>query len=191
MFGRSIAVIAGLLLLDPFAASARTNSTRVTVPGGTPITIHLTSEISSSSAHEGDKFSFSVVDDVRTKGWLVIPAGSQGVGEVTSVENAGGNGHSGKLNLQFDYVYAADGEKIRVTQTANATEGEQKKGAASTATIATYALLGPVGLFAHNWVKGREASISPKTSFSLFVDKTVHVEAVDHTGKSDEDDFAH
>jgi hypothetical protein len=178
-------------LMSPLAAQAHSNSTRVTVPGGTPITIHLTSEMSSSSAHEGDRFSFSVVDDVRMRGWLVIPAGSQGVGEVSGVENAGGNGHSGKLNLQFDYVYAVDGEKVRVTQTANATEGEQKKGAASTATIATYALLGPVGLFAHNWVKGREASISPKTSFSVFVDKTVHIEAVDHVGKSDEDDFAH
>jgi hypothetical protein len=126
---------------------------------------------------------------VRTKGWLVIPAGSQGVGEVAHVENAGGNGRSGQLNLQFDYVYAVDGEKVRVTQTANATEGEQKKGAASTATIASYALLGPVGLFAHNWIKGREASISPKTSIAIFVDDTVHVQAVDHAGKTD--DFAH
>jgi hypothetical protein len=191
MFGRSIAAIGALLLLSPLTALAHANGTLVTVPGGTPITIHLTSEMSSSSAHQGDKFSFSVLEDVRTRGWVAIPAGSRGVGEVTAVEIAGGNGHSGKLNLRFDYVYAIDGEKVRVTQTANATEGEQKKGAASTATIATYALLGPVGLFAHNWVKGREASISPKTSFSVFVDKTVHVEAVDHTGKSGDDDFAH
>jgi hypothetical protein len=160
-----------------------------TLPGGTPMSVHLTSELSSSSAHEGDTFGFSVANDVRCNGWLVIAAGAQGVGEVTNVENAGGNGHSGKVGMKFDYVYAVDGAKVRVSQTNNTTEGEQKKGAASTATIATYALIGPLGLFAHNWVKGHEATITPKTSFAIFVADTVHVQAADHT--SNADGFAH
>jgi hypothetical protein len=153
------------------------------------MTVHLNSELSSSSAHEGDTFGFSVLNDVRCGGWLVVAAGAQGVGEVTDIENAGGNGHAGKIGLKFDYVYAVDGAKVRVSQTSNMTEGEQKKGAASTATIATYALIGPLGLFAHNWIKGHEASITPKTPFSIFVADTVHVQAVDH--ESSNDGFAH
>jgi len=128
-------------------------------------------------------------NDVRSGGWLVVPAGAQGVGEVLSVETAGSNGHAGKLSLQFDYVYAVDGEKVRVTQTENAIEGEQKKGAASTATIASYAVFGPLGLFAHNWIKGREASITPRTQFAIFVASTVHVQAIDRAAVAD--DFAH
>jgi len=187
---RSTVGIAVLLCsFVPFCAPAVSSTMRVTVPGGTPITVHLANEISSSTAHEGDTFSFSVVDDVRTGGWLIIPAGSQGVGKITSVENAAGNGHSGKLGLQFAYVYAVDGEKIRVTQAANPTENEQKTGVASTAIIATYALLGPAGSSAHDGMKGREASISPNTPFSVFVDQTVHVESSDHAGKTG--GFAH
>jgi hypothetical protein len=144
--------IAGFILaLLPVVSFAAPNPPNmVALPGGTPVSVHHSAELSSSNAHEGDAFAFSVINDVRSRGWIVIAAGAQGVGEVTSVENAGGNGHSGKLGLKFDYVYAVDGKKVRLTSTGNTTEGEQKTGAASTATIATYALLGPVGLFAHN-----------------------------------------
>jgi hypothetical protein len=173
----------------PSSSSASSAQPMTALPGGTPMSVHLTSQLSSSSAHEGDTFGFSVINDVRSAGWLVISAGAQGVGEVTNVENAGGNGHSGKVGLKFDYVYAVDGAKVRVSQTNNTTEGEQKKGAASTATIATYALIGPLGLFAHNWIKGHEASISTKTPFAIFVADTVHVQAVDHAANAD--DFAH
>lgn len=168
-----------------FADAADSNAKMVKLPGGTPISVHLSADVSSSNAHEGDTFAFSVVDDVRVRGWLVIAAGAQGIGEIVAVENAGGNGHSGKLNLRFNYVYAADGEKVRVTQTPSATEGEQRSGAASTATIASYALFGPLGLFAHNWIKGREVSVTPKTLFSIFVDRTVHVQSVEHEAVSD------
>lgn len=170
------------------AAANDTPASRVvaaTIPGGTPIDVHLTGELSSSTAKAGDKFSFSVASDVRCGGWLVIPAGAQGVGEVATVENAGGNGHSGKLALQWDYVYAADGEKVRVTQTNANAEGEQKKGAASTATIASYALLGPVGLFAHNWIHGRDVTVTPAQHFTVFVDNTVRVQASDHRNNTD------
>lgn len=181
-FVASIAVLAAAL---PAAAAS------VVIPGGTPLEIHLTDEMTSSSAKPGDRFSFTVANDVRDpEGWLVIPSGAQGIGEVADVQGAGSNGHSGKLGLQFDYVYAVDGEKVKVSSTGKTEEGEQKKGAASTATIASYALLGPVGLFAHNWIKGRDATIPATKIFTIFVDDTVHVEATNHIKQGD-GGFAH
>jgi hypothetical protein len=180
-----------LLLLMPLGAvaTASTNRTTVLLPGGTPLRVHLDTELSSVGSHPGDTFAFTVIDDVRSGDWLVIPAGAHGVGDVVAAEAAGSNGHPGKLAVQFDYVYAADGEKVRVAQTADTTEGEQRKGAASTATIASYAVLGPLGLFAHNWVKGRDATIAPSRTFSIVVESTVHVRTVSRLVSGD--DFAH
>jgi hypothetical protein len=171
-----------LLLLMPLGAvaTASTNRTTVLLPGGTPLRVHLDTELSSVGSHPGDTFAFTVIDDVRSGDWLVIPAGAHGVGDVVA---------AGKLAVQFDYVYAADGEKVRVAQTADTTEGEQRKGAASTATIASYAVLGPLGLFAHNWVKGRDATIAPSRTFSIVVESTVHVRTVSRLVSGD--DFAH
>lgn len=54
--------------------------------------------------------------------------------------------------MKFDYVYAVDGEKLQLDSVKKSKSGQNNKGAASTATIASTILLGPVGLFAHNWV---------------------------------------
>lgn len=172
------------------AALSQDQGRRVTIPGGTAVVVHLTQDISSSSAHLGDKFGFSAVNDVVANGYIVVAAGAQGIGEIANVEEAGSNAHSGKLGLKFDYIYAVDGEKIRLSQTNNTAEGEGNKGAASTATIASYALLGPLGLFAHNFIHGRDATITPKQTFTMFVDDTVHVEASQRPQHSD-NDFAH
>jgi hypothetical protein len=179
----AIAAFAAVLCVTTAAESATVS--RVSLAGGTSIGVRLASELSSSTAREGDRFAFTVIDDVRCEGWLVVPQGARGVGEVARVQTAGSNGHAGKLGLHFDYVFAVDGEKVRVTQTAATAEGEQKKGAASTPTIASYAMFGPLGLFAYNWIKGREASISPQTPFLVVVESTVHINAVDRMQPGD------
>ncbi len=163
--------------------------TEVVVPGGTPVTVHVSSELSSSTMHEGDRFGFTALDDVRVKGWLVVAAGAQGIGEIATVEGAGNNAHAGKLGLKSDYVYAVDGEKVRLSQTNSAAEGEGAKGKASTATIASYVLLGPIGLFAHNFVHGHDARITPAQPFTMFVDDTVRVISTQRAANAD--NFAH
>ncbi|HET9029392.1 MAG TPA: hypothetical protein VFN49_04380 [Candidatus Aquilonibacter sp.] len=148
---------------------------RVTVPGGTNVPIRMVDTISSGTANVGDTFEFKADDNVVVNGWVVIARGAEGRGEITKVDHAGGNGHPGSLGLQLDYVYAVDGEKIRLSSDSKSNVGEQKKGGSSTATLVGYALMGPVGLFAHNWVKGREITIDSSKTYSAFVDSTVHV----------------
>jgi len=170
----------GLLLQSgvmPFANAApgTAGSSGITVPTGLPIGITLDSAISSSSAQVGDKFAFTALKDVSANGYVIIQRGAQGEGQVALAERAGGNGHPGKIGLQFNWIAGVDGSKIQLTDTQRTDEGEAKKGASSTATIATYILLGPVGLFAHNFVRGRDITLDERSKITAYVDHTVHV----------------
>ena len=115
--------------------------------------------------------------DVVVNGWIVIAKGAPGQGEVISVDRAASHGHAGNLGLKFDYIYGVDGKKIRLTATNKTQEGDQRGGASSTATVTSTLLLGPVGLFAHNWVKGRDVTIDSSRTLDAFVDSTVHIAA--------------
>lgn len=165
--------------------------TRVTIPGGTPINIRMVDTIDSGNANVGDTFEFKADEDVVVNGYVVIARGAEGVGEVTKVDRAGTHGHPGSLGIQLDYIYAVDGEKIRLSTTNKTEVGEQRKGAASTATIIGYATLGIGGLFAHNFVKGRNITLDPSKTFSAFVSDTVHVVSNQRANAPATDGFAH
>jgi len=38
-------------------------------------------------------------------------------------------------------------------------------------------LLGPVGLLAHNWVRGKDITVAPATKLPVYVDHTIHIVA--------------
>ncbi len=181
-FTAVLAVVATALT----AAQALAAGTRVAIPGGTPITIRLAQKLDSGMANVGDTFAFTVDRDVVVNGWVVIPKGASGIGEVVSVDRAGGNGHPGSLGLKFDYVYAADGEKVLLGSAPTAEKGEASKGAASTATMVGYATLGLGGLFAHNFVKGHNLVLDSSRTFTTFVDHTVHVIATQRAEATDQ-----
>jgi hypothetical protein len=146
-----------------------------TVPGGTSVGVKVVDPISSSSANVGDVFQIKAAQDVVVDGWIVIPKDSPGQGEVMTVDRAGSHGHAGSLGLQFDWVYSADGGKIRLSNVKSSTQGQGSGGASSTATIASYVLLGPIGLFTHNFVKGKDVTIDSTRTIMIYVDSTVHV----------------
>lgn len=166
-----------LALLMPAVAFA---ATVVTVPGGTQVPVKVVEPISSDNANVGDVFQITVAQDIVVDNWIVIPKGSPGQGEVISVDRAGAHGHPGSLGLQIDYAYSADGGKIKLSNIGHSNQAEGKSGAASTATIASYVVLGPLGLFAHNFVKGKDVTIDSTKTILVFVDSTVHVKAKDH-----------
>lgn len=182
------ALIAGLLAFSGNTAFA---ATRVTIPGGTAIPIRMTDTISSSQANVGDTFAFRADDNVVVNGFVVISRGAEGRGEVTSVDRAGSHGHAGKLGVRFDYIYAVDGEKIRLSTIDKQKSGQANRGASSTATIASTLLLGPVGLFAHNWVRGKNVQMDPTKPYTTFVDSTVHVTSNQRAVSQSDNGFAH
>lgn len=171
------------------ASPSAVTGTTVTVPGGTDIKVALTDKISSATANVGDTFAVTAIDDVSVNGWVVIPKGAAGQGEVMSVERAGSHGHAGNLGIKMDWIFAADGEKIHLTDQRKTEEGEGKEGHSSTMTIVSWAFLGLPGLFAHNWIHGRDVELDHTHPLEAFTADTVHVVATVKSGVND--GFAH
>ncbi len=160
----------------PLPSHSSANTQTLLVPGGTTVVVALTEPISSATAKENDQIAIVVKKEVDVSGWVVIPAGANGHATVTSVEHAAGNGSGGKIAMSIDWVYDADGEKVQLSETNHAAETGDTKGAASTATLISWALLGPLGFFAHNFVRGRDVTIGTDKTFTVFVDHDVHVQ---------------
>lgn len=152
---------------------------KIALFGGRSVEIAVDAPISSSSAKVGDIVGIHAVDSVISNGYVLIRAGSEGAGEIISTDGAGNNGHGGSLSLQCDWVMSVDGLKVKLATTPQTTQGEEKKGAASTMTIIGYAVFGVGGLFAHNLVRGRDATIEPSQKLTAYVDHTVHIAAIE------------
>ncbi len=168
----------------PSASPSSTAPQTVLVPGGTTVAVALTEPISSATANIGDQVAIVVKKDVDAGGWLVVPIGSNGHATVTSVQHAAGNGSGGKIAMSIDWVYSADGGKIQLSETNHASESGDNKGAASTATLLSWVFLGPLGFFAHNFVRGRDVTIGTDKTFTVFVDHDVHIQATQRAGQS-------
>jgi hypothetical protein len=171
------------------APTALPTAAGIAVVGGTPLKISLVEQIASNTAHAGDKLRFRTLDSVIMDGWIVVEKGALGEAQVLSAESAGGNGHPGKMQLQFDWVYGVDGLKIQLSDVPETQNGEGQKGGASTATIASYLVLGPLGLFAHNFVHGKDIIVKPDQKIQVYVAQTVHI--VPKTRVTTADGFAH
>lgn len=169
-----LSVTAIVCMLLGFAAPAV--AAPVTVPAGTQLKVRLINPVSSGTATVGEHFPFQVAEPVTVGNQVVIAAGSSGVGRVVQVSKAQGKS-AGAITLEFTRVHAVDGSLIALTQIGKKRAGNAEKGKASTATIAATIALGPLGLFAHNMVKGKDVTVSPKQTFPAWV-KTNSVVAV-------------
>jgi hypothetical protein len=139
---------------------------------------------------EGDTFQVQAAKDVVINGMVVIRKGALGGGTIQQVDHAGGNGHSGGLLLNFDWIYAVDGGKIRLAQETQRQDEEDRKGASSTATIIGIATFGIGGLFGHNLAHGKEVTVDDKKILNAFVKSNVHVESTEHA-TADADTYDH
>lgn len=161
----------------PSPTAATAPGSGLLVPGGTPVDVGLSEPLSSGNAKLGDQVAIIVKKEVDENGYVVVPQGAMGHATVTTAQGAGSNGSGGKLALQIDWVYSEDGGKIPVSSTDHASENGDNKGAASTATLISWALLGPLGFFAHNFVRGHDVTIGTDKTFTVFVDHDIHVES--------------
>lgn len=173
------------LLAAALSASPSFARQLVTLPGGTPIKIRSVEAVSSETAHKGELLEIRAVDPIVLDGWIVVSENARGQAEVIDAEPAGKHGHPGKLVLKYDWIYSSDGGRIALSEINTTQAGENKKGTSSTATIAGTVLLGPVGLFAHNFVKGRDVVLNSTTMLTCIVDHTVHVQAAKRSSQTE------
>lgn len=174
--------------VTPPASSTLTAKKIVIVPAGARVAVSTTDKVSSATAQVGDIITISATEDVVVDGYVVVSKGAGGQAEIASVERAHGNGGSGNLGIKMDWISAIDGEKILLTSTPKTTSEEDRGGGSSTATILSYALLGPLGLFMHNFSHGKDVILDPSKVLSAYTNASVHITSGTLAGSSG---FAH
>ncbi|HEY5093952.1 MAG TPA: hypothetical protein VII69_02420 [Candidatus Eremiobacteraceae bacterium] len=142
-----IGPLAALIALSPLAAAPALAIPHATTPlteqtknsllqSGTLIRISLDQTLSSAHNKVGDKFGFTVVDDVKVGDRVVIPAGTKGTGAVAAVRPAHGGGGDGMLRVTLDPVPVPSGVpvSIGITQDSVIADSNQKNGAGGVIT---------------------------------------------------------
>lgn len=139
----------------------------VNVPAGMRVEVRVVNALSSGNAMAGQPFTFQAAAPVVVNNRVVIARGASGRGRVVRVSKAHGKS-AGEITLDFTNIHSVDGTLIPLTEDATRF-GNAEKGKASTATIAATIALGPLGLFAHNMVKGKDVTITPDQTLHAWV----------------------
>ena len=146
----------------------------ITIPAGTSVSVALTAPLSSDSAAVGQSIAIVTAEAVTVGSRVVVPKGAHGVGVVKKVAKAKKKS-AGEITVAFTYVLAADGTKVALSEIDHSASGKSEKGKANTAAVVATIALGPVGLFAHNMVKGKDVTIDPTQHLPAFVDANTKV----------------
>ena len=109
----------------------------------TVVELETVDEVSSRTSKPKDFFRMRVAQDVRIGDRVVIPAGTEAMGQVVHAAKSGGGGKAGELILAARSIKLAEGEvKLRSGFGAS---GRQRIGAA----LATSIAVGVFGLMVH------------------------------------------
>jgi len=97
MLGRTLRVIAFVLTTALLTAAQ-------TIPAGTRITVRIDSQVSSKTAHAGDRFNANLARDLVVNGQTIAKAGAPAHGKVTYVKSSGRLHAPGELTLRLTSV---------------------------------------------------------------------------------------
>ncbi|HJV43437.1 hypothetical protein [Caulobacter sp.] len=131
------------------------------VPEGTELAMRVEDALSSNTAHEGDRFTISLDEDVKLPDGTILRAGYRGIGEVVEARDNGMLGKNGKLNVRLVYLKVGD-DRIRLRAN-RGSKGETRVGA----TVATVILFWPAAPF----IKGKDVGIKKGTVMTAYVDQ--------------------
>jgi hypothetical protein len=145
-----VALAACLLAPSAWAQDAQLRPVSApTLLAGATVMVVLDDELSTATAHVGDRFHVTVVNDVVEQGVVIIPKGTAGYGEVTFATHKGGFGKQGILGIALRYL-ELNGQMVMLDGRYRE-EGRGNDGAAAATMFA-------VGIFAVV-VKGKTAVI--------------------------------
>lgn len=114
------------------------------LPAGTQVELTPQQEIASSKVKVGDKFNFTVVNDVVEQGTVVIPRGSIATGVINWKTGKAIGGKSGKFEVTFESL-TANGRVFPLMGT------HRQEGKGNTVGA----------LFGSMWISGRSAILQP------------------------------
>ena len=116
MFSRTLEISAVVLVLALVAAAE-------TMPAGTRMTVKLDSQISSATAHVGDRFSANLVNDLMVDGKVFAKAGAPAKGKVTFVKPSGRLHAPGELTVRLTSV-EVNGKMVAISTSACRAKGK-------------------------------------------------------------------
>lgn len=124
------------------------------LPQGTPLVLELLDPISSANSKRGDRFRLRLADPVLFDDIVVLPAGTEGVGEIVHAERSRGGGKPGELLLAARHL-SYQGQSIKLRSLKLGGSGRDTSHVAL--AVATGA-----GPFAH-FIHGKEMEIPAQT----------------------------
>jgi hypothetical protein len=159
------------------AAGVGEGSETVEVSDGTPISIRLVGGTSSATARTGDAIRFSVFEDVRVKGALVVRRGARARGLVSEARKRGSFGRGGTLKFEVESIEAADGQLLNVRFNRDMKGGDNVGGAIDAATGAATGRTSRVIDSAAGQVlaKGQDVVVRAGTQYEVFITGTYQV----------------
>lgn len=86
-----------------------------TVPVGTAFQVIIDSDINSTRNQVGEIFTATLNQAITINGETVIPAGSEIVGQITYLQDAGRAGKNAKMEIKFTSIKPLYGTKIPIT----------------------------------------------------------------------------
>ncbi len=133
---------------------------------GTEVALKLTEELTTKDKHlkTGQRFRLETAEAVFVQGVLVIPTGSQAVGEIVEVRNKGMWGKSGHFSAQVRYL-TVNGRQIRLSGTF-----DDKGTAGGIGAVAVSAIVFPPAGF---FMTGTSAQLPIGTPVKAFIDEDV------------------
>lgn len=93
-----------------------------TVPSGTVLTVNTNSTLTSGGNQVGDIFTATLVNPINLEGNIAIPEGSELIGQVTYVENAGRVGKNAVMQVKFTSIKLPNDQKIPITAKISTTD---------------------------------------------------------------------
>lgn len=165
-------ICAALIALAPSVLPAQTalivgGQPSNVLRAGTPISMRTSVNLTTKGKklRAGDRVPLEVGEAVMMNGQVVIPAGSPGMGEITTVRNKGMWGKSGGITARVLYVRVGD-RQIRLSGTF---DDRGKTG--TVGVVAAVALIPVAGFF----TTGTSAEIPSGSAVSAFLDEDVPV----------------
>lgn len=153
-----------IALLFATAQAAPPASRTLQLDDGMPLIVTPTADISSATNKTGEPVSFSLVQDCKVDGIVVIPKGALVYGNIEWARHSKMFGQQGELAVSFTDTKAVDGSVLKVRSSVD------RKGNIASDTKDTIAGMLPYGIGMLR--NGKDAILPTGVPLTIFVDGT-------------------
>ncbi len=150
----------------------------VVVPAGTLVPVRFLSTLNSKNNKTGETFDFQIAENVFIDNKLIIPANSEGVGEIAKAKKASILSRSGKLEIEFKSLSALDGTSLNLILGETEEENKRLYVAVGAGILGLIILSSPIGLIAGALIPGKNVKIEEGTEMFLQVKEDTTVIAL-------------